>query len=162
MLEAAPVDSSTTVHVIDYRRRNLMLRWHALGGTWTACEFPPPLVHGVALISALGPNICVYGQGGRLMLQIGPAQYALEEKSPRISCRGGWILFGLRRRFLVKSSNGRILFSCRYWRGHGRDFFHWLARHASNPGWRNESGKTWSDGMAPAELSRSLSRSLSG
>ncbi len=157
MLEAAPVDSSTTVHVIDFRRRNLVLRWHTSGGTWTACEFPPARVHGVALISAAGPHICLYGKEGRLTLQIGPTQYALEENSPRISCRSGWILLGLRRRFLVKSSSGGVLFSYRYWRSQGRDFFRWLARQASDPRWRVESGREWSDGISPAALSRQQS-----
>ena len=153
MLGTAPVDSSI-VHVMDFRRRNLVLQWHAQGGTWTACEFPPPLVHGVALISAAGPNICVYGQGGKLKLQIGAMQFALEDKSPRISCRGGWILFGLRRRFLVKSSTEGVLFSYRYWRGQGRDFFRWFAQQASNPEWRADSGMQWSEGISPAILSR--------
>jgi hypothetical protein len=150
----APFDSSATIHVMDFRRRNLVLQWHALGGTWTACEFPPALVHGIALISAAGPNICVYGRNGRLTLQIGPEQYTLEEGSPRIYCRSGWMLFGLRRRFLVKSSTEGILFSFRYWRGQGRDFFRWFAQQASNPKWRADSGKQWSDGISPAALAR--------
>jgi hypothetical protein len=54
MLPAAPVDNPTIIHVMDFRRRNLVLQWQALGGTWTACEYPPPLVHGVALISPSG------------------------------------------------------------------------------------------------------------
>jgi hypothetical protein len=153
MLERAP-DNPSTVPVVDFRRRSMVLRWHALGGTWTACEFPPSLVHGVALISPTGPNICVYGQGGRLLLQIGPKQYALAENSPRITCRGGWILFGLRRRFVVRSSTGGILFSYRYWRGQGRDFFRWFAQHAGDPDWRTVCGRQWSEGVAPATLSR--------
>jgi hypothetical protein len=132
----------------------LVLQWHAPGGTWTACEFPPPLVHGVALISAAGPNICVYGRGGRLTLQIGPEQYALEATSPRITCRSGWILFGLRRRFLVRSGSEGILYSYRYWRGQGRDFFRWFAQQASNPEWRADSGRQWSEGISPALLAR--------
>jgi hypothetical protein len=154
MSAPAPIDSSTTVDVMDFRRRNLILRWHALGGTWTACEFPPPLVHGVALISATGPNICVFAQGGRLTLQIGPTQHLLDEKFPRITCRSGWILFGLRRRFVVKSESGAILFSYRYWRGQGRDFFRWLAQQAGNSQWRIECANQWSEGVAPAALPR--------
>jgi hypothetical protein len=105
MLEAAPVGNSSAIHVMDFRRRNLVLQWHALGGTWTACEYPPPQVQGVALISPTGLNICVYGQSEQLTLQIGPKQYVIEEKSPRIICRGSLLLFGLRRRFLVKSTS---------------------------------------------------------
>jgi len=48
-------------------------------GTWTACDSPPALVHGIALISASGPNICLYGQGGKLRLQVGPNQYRCGE-----------------------------------------------------------------------------------
>ena len=64
-------DSVTSIPVIDFRRRSMALKWHSLGGTWTACDTPPPLVHGVALIRASQPNICVYGQAGRLRLQVG-------------------------------------------------------------------------------------------
>jgi hypothetical protein len=154
---ATIVDTSTTIDVADFRRRNLILRWHALGGTWAACEFPPPLVHGVALISATGPNICLFGQGGRLTLQIGPTQYALDETFPRISCRGGWLLFGLRRRFVVRSQSGAILFSYRYWRGQGKDFLRWLAQQARNPDWRVECATQWSAGLAPTALPRQQS-----
>ena len=152
MVESAPVDNFTTIPVLDFRRRSMVLRWHALGGTWTACEFPPSLVNGVALISATGPNICVFGQGGRLLLQIGPNQHALTENSPRITCRSGWILLGLRRRFLVKSGAGSVLFSHRYWRGQGRDFFRWFAQLARDPDWRVACGMQWSEGMAPEAL----------
>ena len=149
MSQAAPVGSSPTIHVMDFRRRNLVLQWHALGGTWTACEYPPPLVCGVALISATGQNICVYGQSGQLTLQIGATPYVIEEKSPRIICRGNLLLFGLRRRFLVKSNTGQVLFSYRYWRGQNRDFFRWIAHNASNPQWRAECARHWSAGIAP-------------
>jgi hypothetical protein len=150
MLQAAPVGNSSAIHVMDFRRRNLVLQWHALGGTWTACEYPPPQVQGVALISPTGLNICVYGQSEQLTLQIGPKQYVIEEKSPRIICRGSLLLFGLRRRFLVKSSSGQVLFSYRYWRGQNRDFFRWLAHNARNPDWRAACATQWSAGIAPA------------
>jgi hypothetical protein len=153
---SAPVDNSATIPVVDFRRRSMVLRWHALGGTWTAYEFPPSLAHGVALISPTGTNICVYGQGGRLLLQIGPNQYELGENSPRIICRSGWVLLGLRRRFLVKSGSGGILFSHRYWRGQGRDFFHWLAQHAEDQDWRTACRTQWTEGLAPATLSALL------
>jgi len=100
------VDNATTISVIDFRRQSMVLQWNALGGTWTACETPPALVHGIALIRPTGPNICVYGQGGRLRLQVGPNQYALQENSPRISCTRGLPSLGFRRRFTVKSSTG--------------------------------------------------------
>ena len=154
MLESAPVDNSTTIPVVDFRRRSMVLQWHALSGAWTACEFPPSLVNGVALISPAGPNICVYGQGGRLLLQIGAQQYALVENSPRIACRSGWVLFGLRRHFVVRSSSGGLLFSYRYWRGQGRDFYRWFTQHAADPDWRVGCGRQWSEGVAPATLLR--------
>src|SRR6202163_3911434 len=97
-------DDSTPISVLDFRRHSMVLQWHALGGTWTACDTPPPLVHGIALIRASLPNICVYGQAGRLRLQVGPNQYALSENSPRISCRRGWATLGFRRRFAGESS----------------------------------------------------------
>src|ERR1700732_1597489 len=93
----APNDS-TTIPVLDFRRHSMVLHWHALGGTWTACDTPPPLAHGIALMRASQPNICVYGQAGRLRLQVGPNQYALSENSPPISCSRGPGSRGLRRR----------------------------------------------------------------
>jgi hypothetical protein len=154
MLERSPAVDATTLPVLDYRRRSMILQWHALGGTWTPCEFPPSRVHGIALISATGPNICVFGQGGRLLLQIGPDQYGLAENSPRIICRSGLILLGLRRRFIVRSSTGEILYSHRYWLSQNGDFFHWLAKHAGNPDWRRTCGRQWSEGIEPSALSR--------
>src|ERR1700679_1679510 len=113
MLHAASMasDNDTTIPVIDFRRQSMVLQWHALGGTWTACDTPPPLVHGIALIRAAQPNICIYGLAGRLRLQVGATQYALSENSPRISCTRGLASFGFRRRFTVKSSTGGLLFS---------------------------------------------------
>jgi hypothetical protein len=154
MSESSPAADATTVPVLDYRRRSMMLQWHALGGTWTPCELPPDRVHGIALISATGPNICVFGRGGRLLLQIGPDQYVLAENSPRIICRPGLIFLGLRRRFIVRSSSGEMLYSHRYWRGQGGDFFRWLARHAGDTDWRSTCGIEWSEGIEPTALPR--------
>jgi len=130
----------------------MVLQWHALGGTWTACDSPPALVHGIALIRPTGPNICVYGHSGRLRLQIGPNQYALAENSPRISCARGLASFGFRRRFSVQSSSGGVLFSYSYWTNQGRDFYRWLADKAGDPDWRVSSGRQWSDGVTSAAL----------
>jgi hypothetical protein len=96
-------DNATTISVIDFRRHRMVLQWHALGGTWTPCDNPPVLVHGIALIRPSQPNICLYGLAGRLRLQVGSNQYALSENSPRISCVRGLASFGFRRRFTVKS-----------------------------------------------------------
>jgi hypothetical protein len=146
------VDNLSTISVIDFRRHSMVLQWHALGGTWTACDSPPPLVHGIALIRPSGPNICVYGHGGRLRLQVGANQYALSENSPRITCTRGLASFGFRRRFTVKSSTGDVLFNYSYWTNQGRDFYRWLADQAEDPDWRISSGRQWSEGVTSAAL----------
>src|SRR5258708_6469608 len=105
----APNDSNT-IRGSDSRRHSMVRHWHALGGTWTACDTPPLLVHGIALIRASQPNICVYGHAGRLRLQVGPNQYALSENSPRISCSRGLASFGFRRHFTVESSTRGVPF----------------------------------------------------
>ena len=147
-----PSDNSGTVSVIDFRRQSMVLQWHILGGTWTAYDVPPSLVHGVALIRAAQPNICVYGQAGRLRLQVGPDQFALSENSPRIKCTRGLASFGLCRRFTVESSAGEVLFSHAYWTRQGEDFFRWLAARAQRPDWRAKIGRQWSEGVAAAVL----------
>jgi hypothetical protein len=147
-------DNATTISVIDFRRRSMVLQWHALGGTWTAYDIPPALVHGIALIRAAQPNICVFGQAGRLRLQVGPDQYALSENSPRISCTRGLASFGFRRRFSVSSSTGGVLYSYAYWTNQRYDFFRWLAAKAEDPDWRVASGRRWSEGL-PATALRS-------
>jgi hypothetical protein len=141
-----------TVSVIDFRRQSMVLQWHVLGGTWTAYDVPPALVHGVALIRPAQTNICVYGHGGRLRLQVGPEQYALSENSPRIKCTRGVASFGLRRRFSVESSTGAVLYSHSYWTGQGEDFFRWLAARAQDPDWRTAAGQQWSDGISAPVL----------
>jgi hypothetical protein len=141
-----------SVSVIDFRRQSMVLQWHVLGGTWTAYDVPPSLVHGVALIRAAQPNICVYGRAGRLRLQVGPEQYALSENSPRIKCSRGWASAGLRRRFTVESSTGGVLFSHAYWTNQGEDFFRWLAARAEDPEWRTTIGRQWSEGVPAAVL----------
>jgi hypothetical protein len=145
-------DNATSIPVIDFRRHSMALQWHSLGGTWTACDVPPPLVHGVALIRASQPNICVYGQAGRLRLQVGPNQYALSENSPRITCRRGLATFGFLRRFTVESSTGGVLYSYAYWTTQHHDFFRWLASKAEDPDWRVTSARQWSEGLAAAAL----------
>jgi hypothetical protein len=152
MLESMSVDNSLTIPVVDFRRQSMALQWHALGGTWTACDSPPALVHGIAFISATGPNICVYGQAGRLRLQIGPHQYALAENSPRITCTRGLASFGFRKRFAVTSTSGGLLFTHSYWVNQGRDFFAWLAERADDPDWRVSCGRQWSEGLASTAL----------
>lgn len=145
-------DNAGSVPVIDFRRQTMVLQWHVLGGTWTACDVPPSLVHGVALIRAAQPNICVYGFGGRLRLQVGPDQYALSENSPRIKCTRGVASFGLRRRFTVESSTGGVLYSHSYWTNQGEDFFRWFSARAQDPDWRAAAGRQWSEGVSAPVL----------
>jgi hypothetical protein len=144
--------ANATIPVIDFRRHSMVLQWHSQGGTWTPCDDPPPLVHGIALIRASQPNICVYGHAGRLRLQVGPSQYALSENSPRISCTRGLASFGFRRRFTVESSTGGVLYSYAYWTNQHQDFFRWLANKAADPDWRVSSGRQWSEGLAAMAL----------
>src|SRR5271169_4821435 len=136
-------DNAGSVSVIDFRRHSMVLQWHVLGGTWTAYDVPPSLVHGVALIRAAQPNICVYGHAGRLHLQVGPDQYELSENSPRIKCSRALASFGLFRRFTIESGGG-VLFSQAYWTGQGEDFFRWLAARAQHQDWGIQIGRLWS------------------
>jgi hypothetical protein len=152
MLEGMTIDSSTTIAVLDYRRQSMALQWHALAGTWTACDSPPALVHGIALIGPSGPNICVYGQGGLLKLQIGPNQYVITENAPRVSCTRGIASFGFRRKFVVRAGSGSVLFSTSYWTDQGRDFYKWLAERFEDSEWRIRCGQLWSEGLAAAAL----------
>ena len=148
MLQGMASDNAGTVSVVDFRRQSMILQWHVLGGTWAAYDVPPSLVHGVALIRAAQPNICIYGHGGRLRLQVGPEQYAITENSPRIQCTRGVASFGLRRRFTVVSSTGGLLYGHSYWTAQRDDFFRWLALRAQDPDWRVAMGRQWSDGVS--------------
>jgi len=140
------------IPVIDFRRRRMVLQWHTLTGAWTALDDPPPLVHGIALIRAAPPYVCLFGQGGRLRLQIGANQFSLAENSPRIRCSRSLWSFGLRSRLVVESSTGGVLYSHAYWTGQGPDFFRWLARKAADPDWRAATGRSWSDGLPSQAL----------
>jgi hypothetical protein len=151
MLPAMASDNAGIVSVIDFRRQSMVLQWHTLGGTWSAYDVPPSLVHGVALIRPGQPNICIYGHGGRLRLQVGPDQFPLAENSPSIRCTRGFASFGLRRRFSVVSSAGASLYSHAYWVNQtGEDFFRWLASRADDPAWRTDVARQWSEGVSAA------------
>ncbi len=144
--------SEYAITVNDYRRHRMALQWHAATGTWSACDTIPPLVHGVALIRATQPNICLYGQGGQLHLQIGTDPYTLSEHSPRIKCLRGTASFGFRRNFVVESAGGTPLWSHSYWTAQGTDFFVWLAARAQDPAWRATNAQRWSEGVEPSAL----------
>ena len=148
MVSRVPV----TVPVIDFRRQRLVLEWNAANGTWQAFDVPPALVHGVALIRADQPNICLFARDDRLNLQIGGDRYELSDRTPRILWRPGVATFGLRRRFVLESGDGARLFSQGYWRGAGEDFFSWLASRTADPAWRGEIARRWSAGVPPEVL----------
>ncbi len=142
----------TAIPVIDFRRQNMSLEWHAESGKWTACTDAPPLVRGIALIRAAQPNVCVYGQGGQLHLQVDTHRYALAESTPQLKFLRDSASFGLRRRFVVESATGEELFSHAYWSGQGDEFFRWLTARAGDPQWRTANGRLWSDGVEAAVL----------
>lgn len=139
------------VAVVDFRRSRLLLEWHTGSGSWTACDSPPALVHGIALIRPGQENVCLYGRGGQLKLQIGAQHFTLEETSPVLSCTRPAAGFGLRRQFRVEV-DGAELFGHSYWSHQGRDFFQWLAGQAQTPGWRAVAAQRWSDGVEAGEL----------
>jgi hypothetical protein len=146
---------SPEIPVIDFRRQSMVLQWHASGGTWTAYDVPPALVHGVALIRASQPNMCLFARDGRLHFQVGPDQYALAENSPRIKWSRDLLGFGLRRRFTIESGQGSVLFTHGYWTDQGDEFFSWLAARAADPAWRTSNGWRWSEGVNPRVLRQS-------
>jgi hypothetical protein len=114
---------TSNIPVIDFRRQSMVLQWNSVNGTWVAFDDPPALVHGVALIRAAKPNICLFGRDGRLHLQVGSELYSLAEDAPRLTWSRGSATFGFRRRFTVESSDGAMLLSHAYWSGHGDEFF---------------------------------------
>ncbi len=142
--------STAGIPVIDFRRQSMVLQWNSVNGTWVAFDDPPALVHGVALIRAAKPNICLFGRDGRLHLQVGSEQYSLaEEDAPRLTWSRGSATFGLRRCFTVESSDGAILLSHAYWNGQGDEFFSWLVSRAGDPEWRTANARQWSEGVQP-------------
>jgi hypothetical protein len=141
--------STAGIPVIDFRRQSMVLQWNSVNGTWAAFDDPPALVHGVALIRAAKPNICLFGRDGGLQLQVGSEQYSLAEDAPRLTWSRGSATFGLRRRFTVESSGGAILLSHAYWNGQGDEFFSWLVSRAGDLEWRTANARQWSEGVQP-------------
>jgi hypothetical protein len=144
-------DHATLVTVIDFRRRSMLLHWRPVDGTWTPCEEPASVVHGIASIRAEPPNICLFGQGGSLYLQIAEQRIHLPERNaPRIVCKRA--LFGLMRICSVESPQRITLFKQIYWSDRGPDFFRWLATKAADSEWRADRGRRWTEGVTPAGL----------
>jgi len=144
--------STAGIPVIDFRRQSMVLQWNSVNGTWVAFDDPPALVHGVALIRAAEPNICLFARDGRLHLQVGSEQYSLAEDAPRLTWSRGSATFGLRRRFTVESSDGALLLSHAYWNGQGDEFFSWLVSRAADLEWRATNARQWSYGVQPTIL----------
>jgi hypothetical protein len=142
---------AATVAVIDFRRRRMVLDWNTADGSWAACDAAPAKAHGVALIRASPPNVCIYAESGRLRLQVGRDHYALAGGA-RISCERVSGTFGFRRRFTLEADDGTIRFNLSYWTTQHRDFFCWMAVRAADPGWRTTSAQRWTEGVAPAAL----------
>jgi hypothetical protein len=138
------------IPVIDYRRHSMVLEWNPADGTWAACDVPPPIVYGVALIRASQPNICLYARGGLLQLQVGAIQFTLPESEPHIKWSRGLASLGPRRRFTIESDAGEVLLSHVYWTSQGDEFFEWLAARAAAPGWRASAAQRWSLGVEPS------------
>lgn len=148
-MDPAPADG---ISVIDFRRQGMFLRWQVASGTWVACDVPPSLVHGIALIRASGQNICLFGRSGQLYLQAGRDRHALSGDSLRIERRPVPASLGLRTRFIIEEG-GRIVYRHSYWTGQNDDFFRWLAPRAGSTEWREAQGRNWSAG-APAAAVR--------
>lgn len=140
------------VAVIDYRRQGMVLQWNPFEGTWSGYDEPPATVHGIALIRASQPNICLYARGGTLQLQVGSRLFPLNGDSLRVKWSRDWASFGLRRRFTVESSAGEVLFSHAYWSNQGDEFFAWLIARTARPEWRAASARRWSEGVVPTVL----------
>ena len=151
--------SIVTITVIDYRRQSLLLEWNAMDGTWVGCDVPPALAHGIALIRASQPNICVYGLNDELYLQVGSERWVLSERSPRLNVTRVLASFGFRKRFSVESRDGSVMFGHSFWTEQGDEFFDWLTERATDPAWRGATGPGWSAGVEPTVL-RSASIAL--
>ena len=143
---------SAGIPVVDFRRQSMVLQWNAADGTWIGYDDPPALVHGVALIRAVQPNICLFARDGWLHLQAGIQMFPLAEHSPRVRWSRGSATFGLRRRFTVEQIAGSVLYSHAYWGGQGDDFFSWMASRTADPGWRETAALRWTEGVQPAVL----------
>jgi hypothetical protein len=139
------------VSVIDFRRQSMVLQWNAADGTWSAHDVPPVMVHGVALIRAAQPNICLFSRGDLLQLQIGAERFELGDSAPRIDWTRSAASFGLRRLFTVESEVG-TRFTHAYWNGQGDDFFAWLVPRLAEQAWRRAAARDWSAGVEPSVL----------
>jgi hypothetical protein len=147
-----PVAPGSSFAVIDFRRHSMLLNWHTRSGCWSPCETNAPLVHGAALIRPQTPNICLYGEGGILYLQVGTDRFPLSAGEPHIICARSWRSFGLRHRCVIESNQRKAMFSLSYWDERGPNFFRWLVEKAADPAWRTDRARAWTEGVTPAAL----------
>jgi len=87
------VNNATTISVVDFRRQ-----------TWCCNGMRSADLDGLRLAAGAGawhcadqrqrPNICLYGQGGKLRLPGGPNHMRWRRIRPRISCTRGIATFG--------------------------------------------------------------------
>lgn len=140
------------VTVLDFRRRRMTVRWNIGAQTGTPEEEASGLVHGVAYMRPSQPPICVFGQGGNLLLQVNGRCVVLYPGEPRVRCKPQLLTLGVRREFRIVDRTGGTLYVEHYWAGSGPDFFRLLSAHCAAPGWRSDSAQSWSDGIDPAEL----------
>lgn len=132
----------------------MSVRWNIGTNSWTAHEEAPALVHGIAMIRATLPSICLYGFEDQLHLQLGGEHFLLTADQPQISCSKELLSGGLRRIFTLQAV-GTALYTERYWALSGPDFFALLAHKSADPDWRSTSAKLWSAGIDSAQLRQS-------
>ncbi len=145
------------ITVLDFRRRRMMVRWNIGNQTGTPEEEASGLVHGLAYMRPSQSPVCVFGQGGNLLLQVNGRSVVLYPGEPRVRCRPQFLTAGLRRIFRIEDRTGGTLYVENYWAGTGPDFFRLLSEHCTKPGWRSHSALSWSDGIDPGELRQSWS-----
>ena len=153
MLAGMASDNAGTVSVIDFRRQSMVLQWHVLGGTWTAYDVPPSLVHGVALIRArpaehlrVRPRrpVAPAGRTEAVRAVREFAAHQMHARHRRVSAFAG------------ASPSNRAPAACcsatRIGPIKARIFSAGWRRRAQDPDWRVAVGRQWSEGVAAPVL----------
>ena len=139
-------DNAATIPVVDFRRQSMVLQWHALGGTWTACDTPP----------AAGARHCVDPRHAAQYLRLWTRRHACGCRSARTNmrwrkirresaARAAWQASAFAGASPSRSSTGGMLFSHSYWTNQAQDFFRWLADQRR----RSRIGASPADGNGP-------------
>ncbi len=145
------IHHSDIITVLDFRRRRMAVRWNLVTGTWSVHEDSPAKVQGIAFIRPLLPAVCVYGSGGRLLLQIGARTLTIDVDQPKLSFKANLFLLGYRRTFLIEE-HGHVIYRESYWASADADFFRRLTTRCADPSWRISAARRWSEGETAAEL----------